>query len=178
MIIDLSFGRLRPLQETDAASIAPYANNRKIWKNLVDQFPFPYSIEDARNWLAGPAKIESNIIFGIEISNEIIGVVGVHAQNDIHSKTANVGYWLAEPFWGKGIMTEAVRAVLEYAFENKDWVRFEAGVFSSNPPSQRVLEKCGFHCESIQKNAVFKDGRLLDEHVMVCFNKKTLKVLL
>ncbi|MCK5739582.1 GNAT family N-acetyltransferase [bacterium] len=174
----LSFGRLRPLKETDAACIARYANNRNVWKKLVDQFPFPYSIEDARNWLAGPAKIESNIIFGIERSNEIIGVVGVHAQDDIHAKTAEVGYWLAEPFWGRGIMTETVRAVMEYALGNGDWVRFQASVFSSNCASARVLEKCGFHCESIQKNAVFKDDRLLDEHVMVCFNERKLKELI
>jgi RimJ/RimL family protein N-acetyltransferase len=74
-------------------------------------------------------------------------------------------------------MTEAVAALMEYARENGDWVRYQANVFSSNPPSQRVLEKCGFHCEAVHKNAVFKDSQLLDEHVMVCFNEKKLKEL-
>ncbi|MBM3926336.1 MAG: GNAT family N-acetyltransferase [SAR202 cluster bacterium] len=159
---------LRPWQRGDEPSLVKYGNNRKIWINLRDSFPHPYTMRDAREWV-GLARLQKPPVtqLAIATNNEAIGGIGMFLQSDVHRRTAEVGYWLGEPFWGQGIASRALTAFVDYAFANFDLVRVFAGVFDWNPASGRVLEKCGFTLESRQKNAVFKDGKVIDQLVYV-----------
>jgi RimJ/RimL family protein N-acetyltransferase len=154
---------IRDWRLDDAASLAKHANNRRVWLALRDAFPHPYTIEDARNFLErattqnGPEKF-----YCIEIDGAAVGGIGLRPGEDVHQHTAEFGYWLAEEFWGRGIMTEIVNAFEKYCFENFSLRRLYAEPFADNPASARVLEKAGFIFEGrLQKN-VFKDGKILD----------------
>ena len=155
---------LRPLQMSDRESMAKYANNYKIWKNVRDHLPHPYTVEDAANFLA--ATIEANPVtsFCIEVNQECAGAIGIVLQPDVHRKSAEFGYWLGEPFWNQGIATTAARRFTEHVFTNLDIVRLYAGVFAYNKASMRVLEKAGFTFDCIFHKAVFKDDQLIDEY--------------
>jgi len=159
------FGKflIRDWQEDDAASIALYASNRKIWINLRDAFPYPYSLEDAKSFLAGAMSRDPKSFFAIATETEAIGSIGLTPGQDVHRFTAELGYWLAEPFWGMGIMTEAVKAVSEYAFEELGLHRIFAEPFITNPASARVLEKAGFVIEGTLRASAFKEGHVLDQ---------------
>jgi ribosomal-protein-alanine N-acetyltransferase len=157
---------IRDWRLDDAASLANHANNRRVWLALRDAFPHPYTIEDARNFLErattqnGPEKF-----YCIEIDGAAVGGIGLRPGEDVHRHTAEFGYWLAEEFWGRGIMTEIVNAFEKYCFENFSLRRLYAEPFSNNPASARVLEKAGFIFEGrLQKNVV-KDGKILDSHL-------------
>ena len=159
---------LRPWRQGDEESLVRYANNRKVSINLRDHFPYPYTIEDARSWIgrcttAAPPPTS----FAIEHQGEAIGGTGLLPMSDIARFTAEVGYWLGEPFWGRGIAAEALRRLTTYAFETFPYERLEALVFASNPASARVLQKAGYEYEATLKHSAFKDGRFLDCHVYV-----------
>ncbi len=154
---------IRDLQESDAPSISRYANNRKIWMNLRDIFPHPYRITDARKFLTQVMQNEPRAAFAVATEEEAIGTIGLVLGTDVHRFTAELGYWLAEPFWNKGIMTRAVRKMLDYAFDRFPLYRIYAEPYTTNPASARVLEKAGFHREGILRSSVFKDGRVLDQ---------------
>ena len=163
MEIDIGGGyRLRPWRAGDEASLAKYANNRKVWRNMRDLFPYPYTVDDARAWLAKREGQQPENVFAIATATEAVGGIGLHPQIDIDRRTAEVGYWLGEPFWGRGIATRAVRALVGYAFANFDLARLQAHVFEWNPASARVLEKAGFTLEARVKKAVTKDGQTID----------------
>lgn len=163
--IKVSFGKhyIRCWSDNDAAVLQKYANNRKIWVNLRNIFPHPYSLDDAHKWIAYTRGEDPQRSFAIANGNEVIGGIGLNYQEDVHSFSAELGYWLAEPYWGRGIMSEAVMAFTEYAFRQWPIIRIFAGPFSHNMASQRVLEKAGFSKEGILKNHVVKDGRILDQ---------------
>jgi len=110
-----------------------------------------------------------DLFLAIDIGGEAVGGVGIHVLNDVKHRTAEIGYWLAEPFWGRGIATDAVRALVPVAFGRYDINRLQAGIFSTNPASMRVLEKCGFSREAVHKDAIFKNGVFLDEVLYVRF---------
>ncbi len=154
---------LRPFKESDAESIVKYANNPKIAANLTDAFPNPYGIEDAKKFLAMAIQNEPYTIFAIEVDGEACGAIGIFVQTDIHRKSAECGYWLAEPHWGKGIIPEAIKQIADYGFRTFDIVRIYARPFSFNKASQRVLEKAGFTHEATLKKACFKNGEFCDE---------------
>ncbi|MCB0521509.1 MAG: GNAT family N-acetyltransferase [Lewinellaceae bacterium] len=154
---------LRPWSIDDLPALVRYANNPKIAQNLTGHFPHPYTAEAGKNFIHMASAPTPTRIFAIEINGEASGGVGVHPQQDIHLKTAEMGYWLAEPFWGKGIMTEVVKEMIDYAFETFDIVRLYARPFSSNVGSQKVLEKAGFTHEATLKSSIFKNGQILDE---------------
>src|SRR5215213_1604602 len=164
MILDCGFFILRTLEIRDKENLARYGNNKKIWRNMREVFPHPYEIEHAESFINRITAQQSSIVLCIEYSNECVGVIGCFPQADVYCKTAELGYWLAEPFWGKGIMTEAVKRVCDYIFTNFDIVRIYAGVFEWNQPSMKVLEKAGFKHEGISEKNVFKDGQIIDEH--------------
>lgn len=155
---------LRPWQETDAESIAEYANNWKVAQNLRDIFPFPYTLEDARWYADHCAKEDENdrLVRIIEVSGRAAGCISVFLEEDVYRKSAELGYWLGEPFWGHGIMTEAVREICAEAWERFDIVRIFAEPFACNKGSCRVLERAGFQLEGIKRSSVFKNGELLD----------------
>jgi len=154
---------LRPWEVSDLKNLLKYANNLKIAQNMTNAFPHPYSKEAGKKFIAmANSKIPVSI-FAICINNQAIGGIGVHPQQDIHEKCAELGYWLAEPFWGKGIVSKAVLQMIDFAFQNFDIVRLYARPFSSNIGSQKVLEKCGFKHEATLKKSIYKNGVYLDE---------------
>lgn len=160
---------IRKFREEDALSLAKYANNRKIWKNLRNTFPSPYTKEDALDWIRLNQKMKQPISFALVLNNECIGSVGFRPRSDVYIKSQELGYWLGEPFWGKGIMSKAVKFMADRALERFDIVRLEAHVYSWNLGSMRVVEKAGFYREAVLKQRIFKDGEIGDEHIFVRF---------
>jgi [ribosomal protein S5]-alanine N-acetyltransferase len=154
---------LRPLQVEDAPQLAKLANNPKIAINLRDGFRHPYSLNDAENFIKMCRNQDPTQAFAIEFDGEYVGNIGVHPEKDVYRKSAEVGYFLGEPFWGKGIMTEAVKQIVEYGFSNFNIVRIHTGIFEYNVASQRVLEKCGFKKEAVFEKAIFENNRLWNE---------------
>jgi ribosomal-protein-alanine N-acetyltransferase len=165
MQIKFSHGLLRLWQLEDAPALVAQANNRRIWQNLRDTFPYPYTADDADRWLAVANKYEPPRNFAIIVDGEPAGGIGLVLKEDVYRRTAEIGYWLGEAFWGRGIATSAVRATVEYAFATFDLGRLYAGVFGWNPASARVLEKAGFTFEARLRQAIRKDGRTTDELV-------------
>lgn len=161
--------RLRAWRVGDEDSLVSYANNRNISRWLYDRFPFPYTRKDAEEWI-GRAKDQTPLqFFAIEVDGCAAGGIGLDIGSDVRRRTAAIGYWLAEPFWGRGIVTEAVRLVTDYGFRTFDLVRIGAGIFEGNPASMRVLEKAGYQLEGRRRKAVCKDGQVLDEVYYVTF---------
>ncbi len=154
---------LRRWRPDDLAALVRYANNRKIWLNLRDRFPHPYRSADAEGWIAlCLAEAEPILQFAIEYNNEAIGGIGFERHIDVHRFTAEVGYWIAEPFWGKGIASAALRRATDYGFNRLNLQRIEAMVFDHNTASARVLEKNGYSFEGRLRRSIFKDSRFLD----------------
>ena len=164
---------LRPWQQGDAPSLARYANNPRVSVCMRDLFPSPYTIDDAHRFIAMATGAAPGLLLAIEIQGEAAGGIGIHPLDDVHRGTAEIGYWLAEPFWGMGIVTGAVRALVPVAFEQTDIVRIQAGIFSRNPASMRVLEKCGFIREAVHRHAITKRGVVMDEVMYVRFRNET-----
>ena len=154
---------LRSFRDSDLASLVKYANNYNVAKFLTDQFPHPYTEEDGRKFISGVSNNSPTNVFAIDVDGEVIGAIGIFPQSDIHKKNAEMGYWLAEPFWGNGITSRAIRETVEYGFKTFDIIQIFARPFSTNPASQRVLEKAGFVCEARLKNAYYKNGNYMDE---------------
>ncbi|HPH83358.1 MAG TPA: GNAT family protein, partial [Flavobacteriales bacterium] len=155
--------KLRPWELSDLTSLVKYANNPKIAGNMTDAFPSPYTEKSGRAFISMAQKGVSAYLMAIEVEGEAVGGIGIHRQSDIMRKNAELGYWLAEPFWGKGITSQAVQKMVEYAFNTFDINRIYARPFGTNTASQRVLEKSGFTLEArIEKN-IFKKGEYLDE---------------
>ena len=165
MRIDLGEWCIRSFTASDAEAIVKYANNRRISINLRDRFPYPYSPADAKGFLelAWAQRPESD--FAIASRHEVIGGIGFHRQSDVYRLSAELGYWLGEPFWGRGIATQAVRAMSERVFATTPLVRLYAHVFDWNPASARVLEKAGFQLEGRMRRSVVKDGTIIDQLV-------------
>ncbi len=154
---------LRPFKTNDIESLMDYANNYKIAANLSDQFPHPYTRESGENFIKKAVKHSPPTIFAIDIDGKASGGIGLHAQTDIHIKNAELGYWLAEPFWGLGIMTKAVQHIVDYGFKNLDIKRIFARPFGTNIASQKVLKNAGFILEGQFNGTIFKNGKYLDE---------------
>ena len=153
---------IRPWQDGDRASLVRHANNRKVWRNLKDRFPHPYTDADAAAWLALARAEPDWTGFAIEVEGHCAGGVGLVPLADVHARCAHIGYWLGEPFWGRGIMTAVVGAVTDHALSQRGFLRLEAPVFAWNPASMRVLEKCGYVREGVLRKSVFKDGEVID----------------
>lgn len=153
---------LRPWLLSDAEAVAIAADNPNIAANLRNVFPSPYTLVDAE-WFVGDCIAqgeERRFMRAIVIDGKASGSVGVFVQDDVYEKTAELGYWLAEDHWGKGVMTEAVRQICREAFERFDILRIYAEPFADNLGSRRVLEKAGFTCEGTMRNGVYKNGRV------------------
>ena len=154
---------LRSFKASDKAPLTRLGNNARVSANLRDGFPYPYTPEAAEEWLGKMAGSEAPMIFAITEKDKLIGGAGIHSLDDVYRFSAEVGYWLGVPFWGKGIATRAVKTLVDYAFENTRLIKLFAGVYSSNPSSARVLEKNGFVLEGRLRNAVVKREVVLDE---------------
>ena len=162
MEIVLSRCSIRGFRPRDAGSIARHANNRKVWLNLRDRFPHPYTLADAKKWIAVATGAVPETHFAIAVGGEAVGGIGLTLKNDIWRRSAEIGYWLGEEHWGHGIATEAARAMVDHAFATLSISRLYAGAFEWNPASMRVLEKAGFTREATLKKAVTKDRRTID----------------
>lgn len=156
---------LRPWQTTDLDSLVHYANNPRIAQNLMNRFPHPYTAENGRAFIAMCIQPPPAHILAIEVEGKAAGGIGLHPQEDVYCKNAELGYWLAEPYWGKGIVTAAVVQMVEYGFANWDFTRIFARPFGTNTASQRVLEKAGFTLEARFEKTIYKNGQFLDELV-------------
>jgi len=132
---------IRSWRLDDAESIARHANNRKVWLALRDAFPHPYTIQDAHEFLQQAISAQPPTLFCIEINGAAAGGIGIRLGQDVHRHTAEFGYWLAEEFWGRGIMTEAVGAFTDFCFDNFSLRRIYAEPFANNPASARVWKK-------------------------------------
>jgi RimJ/RimL family protein N-acetyltransferase len=163
MELELSGCRIRSWRDGDQPSLARHANDVLVWRNVRDQFPHPYTLADAEAWIAKVVGHEPETQFAIEVSGEVAGGVGLMLQEDVARHSAEIGYWLGQAYWGRGIMTEVVRRMTRYGLTSLDLFRVYAFVFESNPASRRVLEKAGYTLEGRLRKAVIKDGQLLDQ---------------
>jgi len=148
---------------TDAEALVRYADNREIWINLRDQFPHPYRTADAHDWLSWVTRALPETNFAIEVTGEAAGGIGYRLGEDVERYSAEIGYWLGEPFWGRDITTEALRAVTEYAINTHGLTRVFAVPFDGNTASCRVLEKVGFELEGRMRQCAVKDGKVVDQ---------------
>lgn len=164
---------LRLLKPTDAAAITRHLSDPEMFRNLMDYIPNPYSITDAVEFIErSQENTGGHIIRAIEVDGILAGIIGVEQQKDVYRKTAKMGYWLGKTYWGRGIMTEAVRQCIPMAFQQLDIVKLYANTFATNPASRRVLEKAGFTREAILKKAVYKNGEVMDYHLYALFARE------
>lgn len=156
---------LRPFLPQDGPALVRHANNRNVSRNLRDAFPFPYTPADAENWLAHANDDGLERSFAITGDGAVIGGIGLKREFDVNRLSNEIGYWLGEEYWGRGIATAAVVALTSWAFHELEIVRIWGGVFSSNRPSCRVLEKAGYRYEGTLRSSIFKDGVIYDQLV-------------
>jgi ribosomal-protein-alanine N-acetyltransferase len=167
---------IRPWTLEDAVAIQHHANNRNVWINLRDMFPHPYKLEHAHTFLGFVLKEDPRTTFAIATESEGIGCIGMRLGQDVHRKTAELGYWLGESYWGRGIMSEAVKHFTDWAFEAFDLQRIFAEPFAGNSASKRVLENAGFVCEGRMRASVFKDGKVLDSFIYARVRDESIKI--
>ena len=153
---------LRPWRRGDEEDLVRGANDREVWRNLRDMFPHPYTLADAKEWIGRCLASDPPRGLAIEVDGAASGSIGVFPGEDVHRRSAEIGYWIARPHWGRGIATEAVAAMTERTFRETEIERIHAAVFEWNPASMRVLEKCGYVREGWLRKSVWKDGRLID----------------
>ena len=156
--------KIRKWKLSDAAALAVAISNKKILNNLRDGLPYPYTEKDGADFISDmlSANEDETFAFAITVDNKVIGNIGVFRQENIHRQTAELGYYISEEYWGKGIMTEAVKQICEYVFSNSDIIRIYAEPFAYNTASCRVLEKAGFQYEGTLRNNAVKNGKVID----------------
>jgi RimJ/RimL family protein N-acetyltransferase len=154
---------LRPWNINDLDSLVKHANNPNIAKFMTDGFPHPYTKEKGISFIEMATKDKPIHIFAIDVDGKAVGGIGIHPQQDIMKKNAELGYWLGEEYWGKGIVSNAIKQVVDFAFTNYEINRVFARPFGTNIPSQKVLEKCGFKLEACLEKIIYKNGEYLDE---------------
>ena len=155
---------LRAWRSGDEDDLVRFGDDRAVWRNLADRFPHPYTLEAARIWVrvANQAP-QDNRNWAIEVDGAAVGAVGFERKGDLRQRSAEIGYWLGAPFWGRGLATAALRMATDVAFASFDFVRLQAGIIAWNHASCRVAEKAGYVFEGRMKNAIFKDGEVADE---------------
>lgn len=156
---------LRRFLYGDAIALAKHGNNYKIARNLRDSFPHPYTVEHARAWIQHVKEHESDTRFIISHEEEAIGEIGFVRQLDVHRFAAEIGYWMSEDHWGKGVGSRALSEVSRYAFEKHGLVRLFADVAEHNVGSCRILEKCGFQLEAVFRNHIYKEDQFYNQYV-------------
>jgi RimJ/RimL family protein N-acetyltransferase len=158
---------LRPWTIEDAATLTAYFNNVNIWNNLRDYIPHPYTQDDAVKFISSQLELTPTQNFAILNENEIVGGIGIVLQEDVYKMNVELGYWVTEQFWGKGIATIAVGLMTQYVFDSFAVNRIVAEVFDYNRASMRVLEKNGYYLESVRRKGILKNDFLTDDFVWV-----------
>lgn len=168
---------IRPWQTGDEAALVKHANNRKIWLNVRDRFPHPYTLKDAEIWVRVAGADRNMINLAIEVEGQAAGGIGIVFKKDVYHRSAEIGYWLGEVYWNRGIATSAVKAMTKYVFDNPqlDICRLYAGIFEYNTASARVLEKAGYQLEARLRKSVTKDGETVDELVYAILKEELKK---
>ena len=156
--------RIRKWRMSDAAELARALSNRKVQDNLRDGLPYPYTERDGEAYISEmlSAKEGDTFAFAITADDKVIGSIGAFRQENIHSRTAEMGYYITEECWGRGITTEAVKQICAYVFKNSDIIRIFAEPFAYNAASCRVLEKAGFQYEGTLRSNAVKNGKVID----------------
>jgi RimJ/RimL family protein N-acetyltransferase len=163
MEIPLTSCDVRSWRMGDAEALARHGNNKKIWLNLRDAFPHPYRSEDAREFIKSLRNRTPETTFAISVNGEAAGSVGFVLRHDVERVSAEIGYWLAEPFWGRGIATEALVAMTDHAIATHQLTRIYALPFAWNTASCRVLEKAGYVLEARLRRSAIKNGVITDQ---------------
>ncbi|MDH3217869.1 MAG: GNAT family N-acetyltransferase, partial [Candidatus Krumholzibacteria bacterium] len=163
MLIELKRCQVRSFTLGDAESLALHADNRKVWINLRDTFPHPYSPSDAQAFIEESLTEQPQTSFAIAVGAQAVGGIGLRLQSDVERVSAEIGYWLGETFWGRGITTEALRATTDYAIEEYHLTRVYAVPFAWNNASLRVLEKAGYTLEGRMRRSAVKNGQVVDQ---------------
>ena len=153
---------LRPWTPADKDDLIRNANDRKVWRNLTEAFPHPYTEADAQRWLAFVRDAGRDLHLAIEFEQRAVGGIGAIAGNGVASQTCRFGYWLGQAYWGRGIATAAAAAFVRHIESQRLFARIEASIFEWNPASMRVVEKIGFVREGVLRKSVTKDGALID----------------
>ncbi|HEX8426224.1 GNAT family protein [Hymenobacter sp.] len=162
--------RLRPWCFADAPALVEYANDQRVAQNLRDTFPHPYTHQDAEFYLCLMADQQRDLHLALEVDGRAVGSIGVHFKTDVRRRSAEIGYWLGQPYWGRGLATAAVQLVSTYVFAHFDVCRLYAVVFSTNLASARVLENAGYELEGIMRKSIVKDGQMLDSRLYARVN--------
>ena len=167
--IGLDGWTLRAWREGDASALSEHANNPKVWRNMSDSFPHPYTLEIAEHWVR-----RGHIDFGgdnwaIAYEDQVVGGCGIHQQAGQFRCNAEIGYWLAEPHWGRGIVTQVARVLTARALTRPEITRVYAPIHGHNRASMRVVEKSGFVCEGVQRRSAIKAGQVIDRVVYACY---------
>ena len=156
--------KIRRWKIKDASALAEALNSKNVQDNLRDGLPYPYTENDAQAYIRAmlDADKQKTFAFAITSDDQVVGSVGVFRRDNVHFRTAEMGYYIAEPFWGRGLGTSAVRQACAYIFERTDIIRIFAEPYATNAASCRVLEKCGFTCEGTLRSNAVKNGKILD----------------
>ncbi len=156
--------RIRKWELSDAKDLAAALSNKKVQDNLRDGLPYPYTEQDGKEFISAMLSADENetFAFAITVDDMVIGSIGIFREGNIHRQTAELGYYIAEEYWGKGIMTEAVKQICEYVFANSDIIRIYAEPFAYNIASCRVLEKAGFQYEGTLRSNAVKNSKVID----------------
>lgn len=162
MIIERKGYILRSWEMSDAVSLAENLNNKKIWDNVRDMLPHPYTVSDAQAYIDYTQRTPYPQNFAIVVNDKAVGCVGIAPCTDVERISAEIGYWLGETYWGRGITSDAVKAIAEYTFEYTNINRLYASVYEHNKASMRVLEKAGFTYLCTLHKAAIKNGVILD----------------
>ena len=163
MHLRLTRSIVRSWTNDDLPSLVKYADNRRIWLNLRDRFPYPYTRRDGRDFIHLARSQRQETMFAIEVDGEAAGGIGFVPHTDVERVNAEIGYWLGEPFWGRGIVSEALVAVTQYAIETHSLTRVFALPYARNAASCRVLEKAGYVLEARLRRSAIKDGEIIDQ---------------
>lgn len=161
---------VRTYAPSDAASLAAHGNNRKIWLNLRDRFPHPFLATHAASYIADVLSRPASTSFAIVVDGSAVGGISLHPGQDVERLSAEMGYWLGEEYWGRGIVSDAVAAVTDWGFRELGLVRIFAVPFAHNRASHRVLEKAGYAREGLLRSSAIKDGQLLDQYMYARIN--------
>jgi ribosomal-protein-alanine N-acetyltransferase len=165
MILTFGSYQIRGFQPNDVEALVKYANNYAVSRLLRDGFPFPYTFGDATKWIDYVQKNNLNFTLAVANDIELIGGIGAIPYDDVHRFCAEVGFWLGEPYWNKGIISGALKIFCNFLFANSDFNRLTANVFEGNEASRRVLEKNGFILEGKQCKSVFKENKFVDQYI-------------
>jgi RimJ/RimL family protein N-acetyltransferase len=171
MRLELTRCTVRPWASTDAESLQRHANNRHVSMHLRDRFPFPYEIQHATGFLSWVAQQPAPTVWAIEVNGEAAGGIGLELHSDVERVSAEIGYWLGESLWGRGIATEAVTAVTKAVFTRYEVTRIYAVPFADHTASVRVLEKAGYVREGRMKQSAIKDGKIRDQLLYAAYKE-------